>query len=371
MAGRSTAQGLAGMRRQRTQANRALLPTTSVEDSLQSVTSKSFARLPGADSIRVLALLAVFLHHSISVLGAGQPHWFLECSRLGTDLFLILSGCLIHRSLRSRPDYRAYLIRRFFRIYPAFAFMLLVYIGVLYRFFPGHSKLPIEPAAAILMVIGNLAILPLAFGTTPIMTVSWALGFICLFYVLTPPMIYCLKSYSPRVRLLIWAVITILTFSIAGRAALIPLGVVLSKVIDIAAAPSWVNLFSITVLGRAFDVDPRIHIICSAIAAFSLCWWALPQLRLAVRLESLSRISYSFYLTQGLAVLALGLTPLPFLIAMPLAFVCAVTGASLVYRFIEKPFFALSGRAHMHTSRAGAAIHIGAEAQIWDGSART
>jgi peptidoglycan/LPS O-acetylase OafA/YrhL len=146
---------------------------TPVEDSFQSARSNSFTRFPGADSIRVLALVAVFLHHSISVLGRGQPHCLLECSRLGTDLFLILSGCLIHRSLRSRPDYGAYLLRRFFRIYPVFAFMLLTYIGLLYRFFPGHSKLPIEPAAAARLVIGNLAILPLAFGTTPIIAVSW------------------------------------------------------------------------------------------------------------------------------------------------------------------------------------------------------
>jgi hypothetical protein len=167
-----------------------------------------------------------------------------------------------------------------------------------------------------------------------------------LSYVLMPPLVYCLRSYSQGVRVLIWGAITILTFLIAGRAALLPLGVVLSKVIDIAAAPAWVNLFSITVLVRASDVDPRAQAICSAIAAFSFCWWALPHLRLPARLESLSRISYSFYLTHGLAVLALGATHLPFLIAMPLAFVCAVTGASLVYRFIEKPLSPLSFGGH-------------------------
>ena len=229
--------------------------------------------------------------------------------------------------------------------------MLLTYIGPLYRFFPGHSKLPIEPAAAARLVIGNLTILPLAFGTTPIITVSWPLGFICLSYVLMPPLVFCLRSYSRGARVFIWVVITILTFLFEGRAALLPLGVVLSKVIDIAAAPSWVTLFSITVLVRAFDVDPRAKVICSAVAAFSLCWWALPHLRLPVRLEELSRISYSFYLTHGLAVLALGTTHLSFLIAMPLAFVFAVTGASLVYRLIERPLSPFSFGGHQKSFR--------------------
>jgi peptidoglycan/LPS O-acetylase OafA/YrhL len=322
----------------------ALAARLPAEDSLQCVKPNPFRRLPGADGIRVLALGAVFLNHSIYVLGEGQPQVAVECFRLGTDLFMILSGCLIHRSLRSKPDYRAYLIRRFFRIYPVFIFMLLSYIGVFYQFLPHRSKLPPEPAAAVRMVIENLAIIPLAFNVTPIIAASWTLGFICLFYVLAPPVVYALKPCSRSVRLLVWASITILTFFVGGRAALLPLGVILSKVIDIAAAPSWIILFSTMVLVRAFNVDLQIRNICSAVAAFSFCWWALPQLRLPVRLEALSRISYSFYLTHGLAILALGLTHLPFMIATPLAFVLAVAAATVVFRLVEKPFLDFSER---------------------------
>jgi peptidoglycan/LPS O-acetylase OafA/YrhL len=81
-------------------------------------------RLEFVDALRGVAIILVYLFHcltqafrqdiSLDVIGAA-----------GVALFFAVSGFCIHLSFSSHPDWRAFWIKRFFRIYPAYLFAVL------------------------------------------------------------------------------------------------------------------------------------------------------------------------------------------------------------------------------------------------------
>lgn len=83
------------------------------------------------DLVRAAAILLVLVQH------AGGPEW-TRFGWIGVDLFFVLSGFLVMRLLlteyreRGRADSVRFLIRRGFKIYPAFWAMLLVSLWALH-----------------------------------------------------------------------------------------------------------------------------------------------------------------------------------------------------------------------------------------------
>lgn len=91
------------------------------------------------DVLRGLAALAVLLHHSNSFFwgthGPYHPAWaFRLCHAtfghgdLGVELFFVISGFCIHlpNATAQRLKPRSFLVRRFFRIYPAYIVVVLL-----------------------------------------------------------------------------------------------------------------------------------------------------------------------------------------------------------------------------------------------------
>jgi peptidoglycan/LPS O-acetylase OafA/YrhL len=90
-------------------------------------------RLLQLDGLRGLAALSVFLFHSISLL--DRPHWANPHGFFGipldgyaaVDLFFVLSGFVLARSLlASQEGYVPFVIRRVFRLYPAYWAALII-----------------------------------------------------------------------------------------------------------------------------------------------------------------------------------------------------------------------------------------------------
>ena len=134
------------------------------------------------DPLRGLAAAAVVAHHYQAYTGLALP-WLSDVGGLlGVQMFFVLSGYLIAQSA-ARHDWRTYLVRRAFRIYPAY-WVALVGVGVLVS---GVSYWP-WPAdwsdrLLNLLALGHLT--PAALRHD-VLTVSWTLTSEWAWYLSAP-----------------------------------------------------------------------------------------------------------------------------------------------------------------------------------------
>ncbi|WP_087667811.1 acyltransferase family protein [Caballeronia humi] len=138
------------------------------------------------DAIRAVAVLFVMWMHYAEIFsniaGSGQwlnsiPHYG-NFGRIGVVVFFALSGLLIPKSLYGpiSAGTRRFLIRRFFRLYPAF--WVSIPLGFLsYRMLAGRQM---EPAAW----LANATMLPDALGYPEMMGHYWTLETELVFYAL-------------------------------------------------------------------------------------------------------------------------------------------------------------------------------------------
>ena len=81
--------------------------------------------------IRIVATLFVFAGH-MGVLLGGEPPFLggFGLHEIGVDLLFLMSGYLITKSWLSDPDPLRFAVRRFFRLWPPFAVMVLIMVFV-------------------------------------------------------------------------------------------------------------------------------------------------------------------------------------------------------------------------------------------------
>src|ERR1700721_2845624 len=117
-----------------------------------SVTSNN-SRLPELDGLRAIAILLVLFSHHLAPIPIASIRYVVEMGWVGVDLFFVLSGFLIGGILldqrRATNYYRVFYLRRFLRIVPLYA--LLVIPGLLslslglQSYFAGHSMADMSP----------------------------------------------------------------------------------------------------------------------------------------------------------------------------------------------------------------------------------
>jgi peptidoglycan/LPS O-acetylase OafA/YrhL len=172
------------------------------------------------DSLRAVAALLVVWTHSaefFAPLAGGSV--LLDISlrydfgRIGVVAFFGVSGFLIPTSLQaSRPDAgRAFVIRRFFRLFPAYWLSIPLGIWALWMLF-GNSLGAGEIAL-------NFSMIPDLLGARPVMTSYWTLEYELAFYVI------CLVLFKFGVLHTRWtaavATTTFLTLFMLGFALLL------------------------------------------------------------------------------------------------------------------------------------------------------
>ncbi|MDP9160782.1 MAG: acyltransferase [Acidobacteriota bacterium] len=187
----------------------AVEPTDA--SSLYSVPDWS-NRIPALDGLRGIAILMVFMRHSIfgmetnskilaPFLTAGQLTWS------GVDLFFVLSGFLIGGILldaKQSPHYfKTFYIRRAYRIFPLYFLVtgLFLFRHLPFHLIPGplgdYSPLSI-PLLAYLTLTQNFWMVPVGWFGISSMAATWSLAVEEQFYLTIPFII----RYCDRRRLL-------------------------------------------------------------------------------------------------------------------------------------------------------------------------
>ncbi|MFK8011568.1 MAG: acyltransferase family protein [Marinicellaceae bacterium] len=136
-------------------------------------------RLKHVDSLRgIAALLVILLHVSESFIKlSDQNHaliydvaWYINTGRIGVVIFFAISGFVLLKSIKAL---KPFLIKRFFRLYPAFWLSLVLSIVFIHHQFPSLSTL-----------FANISMLPLMFDKEVMIGVYWTLETELIFYVL-------------------------------------------------------------------------------------------------------------------------------------------------------------------------------------------
>jgi peptidoglycan/LPS O-acetylase OafA/YrhL len=143
-------------------------------------------RYPGLDLLRAIAILWVMLFHSFIVGGLGPDvAWLSRFGWAGVDIFFVLSGFLIgtqvFRQLQQRGGFSVggFYARRAWRIVPAFAVVLALYV-----FFPSLREVPgLQPAWQFATFTVNLLI---DYDAHPAFSHAWSLCVEEHFYLVFP-----------------------------------------------------------------------------------------------------------------------------------------------------------------------------------------
>jgi len=169
-------------------------------------------RIPELDGLRGFAILLVVICHYIGIADhAPLGFWIdrmlcvLNAGWSGVDLFFVLSGFLIGGILldaRNSPQYfRAFYMRRVFRILPVYYLWILIFVflvGVSVLFFPG--RFPVTTKDFLQVPIQLFFLRNVFIGHMPIFAfiwfgVTWSLSVEEQFYLLAPPLIRFLSTY--------------------------------------------------------------------------------------------------------------------------------------------------------------------------------
>ncbi len=172
--------------------------------------------MPDLDGLRAVAISLVLVAHFVTLCLPFQPVRNLaQFGWVGVDLFFVIPGFLIggilfdHRTATNY--YRVFYLRRFLRIIPLYALLLLPMVGVLglglQSRFSGHGLEALSWGTVMLYLcfqqnLGN----GLFFNTPGYLGPAWSLAVEEQFYLLLPPLVRHLTK-EQLLKLLIAAMV--------------------------------------------------------------------------------------------------------------------------------------------------------------------
>jgi peptidoglycan/LPS O-acetylase OafA/YrhL len=186
-----------------------------VEDALLTVSKPSkvdFAEgashIAHLNGLRAMAFIGVFLFHF---------RFGCQGGFLGVDVFFVLSGYLMTRSIANQIShgtyaYSSFLARRFWRLYPALLTTIIASMALTYCFFPsGYALSAAKSGLASVLGVSNFLFLSEDgyFGTAaafkPLLH-TWSLSVEWQFYLIWPVLMALGSRWAPNMRAL-WPLI--------------------------------------------------------------------------------------------------------------------------------------------------------------------
>lgn len=236
-------------------------------------------RLPGLDFLRAFAALWVFIFHYIALAPAplkpALESYYIMIGWNGVDLFFVLSGFLIGGILcRENENVRSFMIRRFFRIYPAFLVMVFLGIVIVKPYLAGDWLL----ITSHLFMFNNL--IP-GYGGA-VNGVLWTLGAEFQFYMLA-----ALLLFFPRSRTFwFYLVALLLVGSALYRWAVFELVEPAERFFLTTQLPGMLGLFGLGFLavqlkplvGEFIERYFPIFLVLALAGLFLFCAWLQPLL---------------------------------------------------------------------------------------------
>jgi peptidoglycan/LPS O-acetylase OafA/YrhL len=172
-------------------------------------------RLTELDSLRGLACLSIMFFHYAYYYGETWGHkerpWIsFQFGRYGLELFFLISGFVIFKSLKSH-QIQKFIILRFGRLFPTYwaAIILIFFIS---RLFPLSPEVIIHGQISIWEFIGSFTMLSNIFSLRYVDRSHWSLGFELLFYLHIAIIFLSCKGKPNRIIniLLFWTTLTII-----------------------------------------------------------------------------------------------------------------------------------------------------------------
>jgi peptidoglycan/LPS O-acetylase OafA/YrhL len=345
---------------------------------------------PGLDGLRAVAALLVVFHHA-------RTHrlWGVLEGWNGVTLFFVLSGFLITTlALREEDDHgalrwRAFVVRRGFRILPIYFASLALYALVMYSVgFGGNHRSVFTHALP--WYLSPFPEVPFFTKTHIVFSLAWSLGIEEKFYLLWPLLAFVLLRRHARGRIglaLILALVAQLpiAFSSGGRAlapySAILVGCLLAFALHHRHAFRFVSrlgsvaglvvalslLVTMQALTHIFDVtaagfrvsSPYYYLPYSFAAALVVASLALQARGSGVfrsrPLRFVGRVSYPLYLTHPIALGFAATAIAPGGVITELAYLAVGLTLSLalaygLHRVVEQPLIAVGKRGAARVS---------------------
>jgi len=339
----------------------------------------SGANLRVMEGMRGFAVTLVFLTHFCTLIAP----WLADLPTLarfaamihtvgntGVDLFFVLSGYLIYKTLVTREQsFAGFMGRRIRRIYPAFFTVFLIYC-LLSFVFPHQSSIP--DGAPFSYLAANLLLLPGLFPIKPMITVAWSLSYEMFFYLCLPWVISVLhlrhRHGCQRVVLIALATLGVVTWGALSdsthvRMIMFMSGMLVHEAIHgrLVRAPSDAVAAGMLVTGLLVNLAPlagymktSLMFVCFYLVCmncFTSARGRLARIFCWTPLRWLGNMSYSYYLLHGLTLKAFFMV-LPqssvlaahgiggetlFVVLLPILFILTLLSSSVLFLLVERP----------------------------------
>jgi peptidoglycan/LPS O-acetylase OafA/YrhL len=280
----------------------------------QNASMGATGRIAAIDGLRALAALFVFwVHlsvfvHPVAGIGNAWSQFLLDHRSVGSRTFLLISGCMIYRSLlKSEKPIVEFWRRRLVRLYPVYLTVLAAYL-LASALIPSMSKIPSDPGQALVSLAENIFLIQGITHQTSIITQAWTLGFLLVAYFLIPFAARGLRylRLDAMCRLCMLAIVAFsfeAAFGVWSPWTALVLGMCAAELITLFPKTSWRTSGALTIVGFAAWAVGEIpySLVCLLLLVMEN-GSVLSKILTWRPLEWVGKRSYALYVSHGLVI---------------------------------------------------------------------